>query len=238
MLSWLPLRDLTTLCRSPSWRQDLLQPSYIYLSLTAVSGVVWKARRLTVIELGFPLFLAIGERRKQFLGTKKRTVSVPFSSPCTPCHYAVTLLPFAPQTPFPFSRLLLLKCFWHCALDRLCSENSDELEAAQKFISNSRVQKKQTLYLCIHVCLIQSISQMFHCVCLSYVLALSRSRGWIEQKWCGVVYLGALLWCLFTHQRHLSTSPCAVSGSPCMLASFLDAEMSHSSNGFLLLIRS
>lgn len=111
MLSWLPLRDLTTLCHSPSWRQDLLQPSYIYLSVTAVSGVLWKARRLTVIELGFPLFLAIGERRKQFMGTGKRTVSFPFSSPCMPCHYTVTLLPFAPQTPFPFSRLLLLKCF-------------------------------------------------------------------------------------------------------------------------------
>lgn len=68
MLWWLPQRDLKTLFHSLSWRQDLLQPSTgIYLSVTAVFGAAWKARLLTVIQIGFLLFLAIGERRKQFL---------------------------------------------------------------------------------------------------------------------------------------------------------------------------
>jgi len=68
MLWWLPQRDLKTLFHSLSWRQDLLQPSTgIYLSVTAVFGAAWKAGLLTVIQIGFLLFLAIGERRKQFL---------------------------------------------------------------------------------------------------------------------------------------------------------------------------
>lgn len=83
MLSWLPQRDLKTLCHSLSWRQDLLQPSTcIYLFIDCSFWCCLESKAAYCDRARFSVVL--GCRRK------KKTVSVPFSSPCAPCHYAVT----------------------------------------------------------------------------------------------------------------------------------------------------
>lgn len=86
-----------------------------------------------------------------FRRKKEKSASVLFSSSAfTLCHYTVTVLfPFAPEMPFPFSYLLLWKCFWHYMLQHLCSANNNELEATleldlKPFIE---IRKGQTLHL-------------------------------------------------------------------------------------------
>lgn len=115
--------------------------------------------------------VVLGYRRK------KKTVFVPFSPPCPPYHYAVMCyFLLLPKHIFPS-----VACCCRSAFG-----TTHRIVFALKTTMNSRQHRsgfqslecrKGKLHTCVSTRVIQSVSQTFHCVCLSCVLTLSRSRG-------------------------------------------------------------
>lgn len=116
-------QDLKTTTLSFPGGQDIFWSSTsLCFSVTAAFGVVWKARLLALMERGFLSSLTSGERKKRALLLSP--------SAYTWCHYTINmLLPFSPETPFPFSHFMLWEHFWHYTLLHLCSADNSEPEA-------------------------------------------------------------------------------------------------------------